>query len=412
MRKTLIEDTRNGKGADAARCTRFVVLLGIVSLFADMTYESARSITGPFLALLGASATAVGVVAGLGELLGYALRFVSGRIADRTGRYWAVTLFGYALNLLAVPTLALAGNWQWAVALMFLERVGKAMRNPPRDAMLSFAGSRMGAGWGFALHEAMDQTGATLGPLIVAAVMYVRSDYRLSFAVLLVPAIIALGVLLTARSLYPRPRDLESKTPQMAMHGYAAPFWLYLAATACIAAGFADYPLIAYHFGKAATVPPEWIPILYSIAMGVDGLAALAFGRLYDRLGMPVLIAAALIAVPAAPLVFLGGFKAALAGAVLWGVGMGAQESIMKAAVAAMSPADRRATAFGTFNMNFGIFWFLGSALMGVLYDRSIAALLLFSVSIQLLAIPLFAAVIRRTGQGPVGGMISRKGEK
>ena len=404
MTKTPVENCPAGKDPDAARCTRFVVLLGVVSLFADMTYESARSITGPFLALLGASATAVGVVAGLGELLGYALRFVSGRIADRTGRYWAVTLFGYALNLLAVPALALAGNWQMAVFLMFLERIGKAMRNPPRDAMLSFAGSRMGRGWGFALHEAMDQTGATLGPLIVAAVMYFRNDYRLSFAVLLVPALVSLGVLLTARSLYPRPRDMESKTPQMAMHGYAAPFWIYLAATACIAAGFADYPLIAYHFGKAGTVPQEWIPILYSIAMGVDGLAALAFGRLYDRRGMPVLIAATLIAVPAAPLVFLGGFRAALAGAVLWGVGMGAQESVMKAAVASMAPADRRGTAFGTFNMNFGIFWFLGSALMGVLYDRSISALILFSVSVQLLAIPLLVAVIRRTGPHPVKG--------
>lgn len=385
---------------DTRHATRFVVLLGIVSLFADMTYESARSITGPFLALLGASATVVGVAAGLGELLGYALRFFSGRIADRTGRYWVVTIFGYCLNLLAVPALALAGNWPMAVFLMFFERIGKALRNPPRDAMLSFAGRRMGRGWGFALHEALDQTGATVGPLIVAAVMYLRSDYRLSFAVLLVPALISLAVLLAARASYPRPRDLESKTPQMDMHGYAKPFWLYLAATACIAAGFADYPLIAYHFGKAATVPAQWIPILYAVAMGVDGLAALAFGALYDRRGMGVLIAALLIPVPVAPLVFFGGFKAALAGAVLWGIGMGAQESVMKAVVATMSSAGRRATAFGTFNLSFGIFWFLGSALMGVLYDLSIPALVVFSVAIQLVGVPLMVAVMRGMAAG------------
>lgn len=389
----------SGRSIDAKRAARFVVLLGIVSLFADMTYESARSITGPFLALLGASATVVGVVAGLGELLGYALRFVSGRIADRTGRYWAVTIAGYCLNLLAVPALALAGNWQPAVGLMFLERIGKALRNPPRDAMLSFAGTRMGRGWGFALHEAMDQTGATVGPLLVAAVMYGRNDYRLAFAVLLVPAVISLGVLLTARATYPRPRDLEPTAPRIDTHGYARPFWLYLAATACIAAGFADYPLIAYHFGKAGTVPQEWIPLLYAVAMGVDGLAALAFGFLYDRRGMPVLIAAALISVPVAPLVFFGGFGAALAGAVLWGIGMGAQESIMKAAVAAMTPAARRGTAFGTFNMSFGIFWFVGSALMGVLYDRSLPALAVFSVIAQLLAVPLLLAVVRQQGR-------------
>jgi len=371
-----------------------VVLLGIVSLFADMTYESARSITGPFLALLGASATVVGVVAGFGELLGYALRYLSGRIADRTGRYWAVTIAGYCLNLLAVPALALAGTWHLAVAFMFLERIGKALRNPPRDAMLSFAGTRMGRGWGFALHEAMDQIGATTGPLLVAAVLYGRNDYRFAFAMLLVPAVISLAVLLTARAIYPTPRDLEPSAPRLDPHGHASPFWLYLAATACIAAGFADYPLIAYHFGKAGTVPPEWIPLFYAVAMGVDGLAALAFGTLYDRKGMPVLIAASLVSVPVAPLVFLGGFRAALGGAVLWGIGMGAQESIMKAVVAAMTPAARRGTAFGTFNMSFGIFWFLGSALMGVLYDHSRPALVIFSVAVELLAVLLLVVVM------------------
>jgi hypothetical protein len=295
-----------GASIGQRRATFFVVLLGIVSLFADMTYEAARSITGPFLALLGASATVVGVVAGLGELIGYALRLVSGRIVDRTGRYWAVALSGYCVNLLAVPLLALAGSWQFAVLLMFLERAGKAMRVPSRDAMLSFAGHRMGWGWGFALHEAMDQTGATVGPLIVAGILYFKGDYRLSFAVLLIPALLSLSVLLTARTLYPRPRDLEPVSVKLDTHGFAPPFWLYVAAAACIAAGFADYPLIAYHFGKAESLPKEWIPILYAIAMMVDGLAALVFGYLYDRKGMGVLLAGAAIAVPVAPLVFLG----------------------------------------------------------------------------------------------------------
>jgi MFS family permease len=388
-------DVRNFS-IDSRRATLFVVLLGIVSLFADMTYEAARSITGPFLALLGASATVVGVVAGLGELIGYALRLVSGRIVDRTGKYWAVALSGYCVNLLAVPLLALAGNWQFAVLLMFLERAGKAMRVPSRDAMLSFAGHRMGRGWGFALHEAMDQTGATVGPLIVAAMLYFDGDYRLSFAILLVPALLSLAVLLTARALYPRPRDLEPVSVKLDTHGFAAPFWLYVAAAACIAGGFADYPLIAYHFGKAESLPKEWIPILYAIAMMVDGLAALVFGHIYDRKGMGVLLAGAAIAIPVAPLVFLGGFEAALAGAILWGIGMGAQESIMKAAVAAMSPAERRGTAFGLFNGYFGVFWFLGSALMGFLYDVSIPALIAFSVGIQLAALPLLFLVIRR----------------
>lgn len=380
---------------DLRHATRFVVLLGVVSLFADMTYESARAITGPFLELLGASATVVGVVAGLGELIGYALRFVSGKIADRTGRYWAITIFGYCLNLLAVPALALAGHWQVAVALMFLERVGKAMRNPPRDAMLSFAGQRMGRGWGFALHEAMDQTGATLGPLLVAGVLAVRHDYHAAFAMLLAPALLSLAVLLTARFLFPHPRDLESKTPELDTHDYAKSFWLYLVATGCIAAGFADYPLLAYHFGKTGSVSVAGIPLLYALAMGVDAIAALAFGWLYDRKGMSVLLVAALLPVPVAPLALFGGFEGAVAAAVLWGIGMGAQESVMKAAVAAMSPVARRGTAFGTFNMSFGVFWFLGSALMGVLYDFSPLLLAAFSVAAQLAALPLLVSVMR-----------------
>jgi MFS family permease len=401
-----MDKASNNAGSTTRTATQFVVLIGVVSLFTDMTYEAARSITGPFLATLGASATVVGIVAGFGELIGYALRLVSGQFADRTGRYWAITIFGYSMNLLAVPLLALAGNWPLAVFLMFMERTGKAVRTPARDAMLSYAGKQMGRGWGFGLHEALDQTGATLGPLIVATVLYFENDYKLSFAVLLIPALLSLSTLLTARALYPRPHDLEISIPALDMHGFAKPYWLYLAATACIAAGFADYPLIAYHFEKAASVSKEWIPIIYAIAMAVDGLAALIFGYLYDRKGISIIINAALIAVPVAPLVFLGGFYATVAGAVLWGIGMGAQESVMKAAVAAMSPASRRGTAFGLFNMSFGIFWFLGSATMGVLYDFSMSALIAFSVTVQLLSIPLLMLVTKwlRLPLEPVAG--------
>ncbi|HEX9371654.1 MAG TPA: MFS transporter, partial [Roseiflexaceae bacterium] len=236
------------RSLDLAKGTalRFVVLLGVVSLFADMTYEGARSITGPYLAVLGASATVVGIVAGFGELIGYGLRLVSGYLSDRTGRYWAITLVGYAVNMLAVPLLALAGNWEIAALLMIAERTGKAIRTPARDAMLSHATSEMGRGWGFGLHEAMDQIGAVLGPLIVAAVLYVRGDYQTGFALLLIPALLALGVLVAARLLYPHPRDLEVDVPAPATRGFPRVFWLYLAAVALIAAGYADFPLIAY----------------------------------------------------------------------------------------------------------------------------------------------------------------------
>ncbi|GAK60228.1 major facilitator superfamily MFS_1 [Candidatus Vecturithrix granuli] len=381
---------------------KFVVLLGIVSLLADMTYEGARSITGPFLALLGASATTVGVVAGFGELIGYSLRLISGYLSDRTGQYWIITLIGYGVNLLAVPLLALAGHWPLAAALMVMERIGKAIRTPARDAMLSHATKAMGRGWGFGLHEAMDQIGAMLGPLIVAAVLYMRGSYRASFGILLVPALLAISVLITARMLYPRPRELETCTPELETKGFDKRFWCYLAAVAFIAAGYADFPLIAYHFGKTESVPTVWIPMFYAVAMGVDAVAALICGYLFDRLGLTVTLFATLIAAGFAPCIFFGNFAFALVGMVLWGIGMGAQESIMRAAVAGMVSAHRRGAAYGFFNTGFGIAWFCGSALMGVLYDVSFPVLIIFSVAIQLTALPLLWIVRSEHSSQPI----------
>ncbi|TEB17523.1 Major Facilitator Superfamily protein [Pelotomaculum sp. FP] len=375
---------------------RLVLLLGLVSLFADMTYEGARSITGQYLALLGASATVVGFVSGFGELIGYGLRLVSGYFSDRTQKYWTITFVGYTLNLFIVPLLALAGRWEIAAILIVGERMGKAIRTPARDAMLSHATHSIGRGWGFGLHEAMDQIGAVTGPLIVAAILYFKGDYRTSFSILLIPALLALTILLTARLLYPRPRDLEVDNPKIQTKGLDQVFWLYLAAVGLVAAGYADFPLIAYHFKKVSLAPDTLIPVLYSVAMGMDALAALFFGRLFDRIGISVLIFVSILSAFFAPLVFLGGKYLAIAGAAIWGVGVGAQESIMRAVVAEMVPADRRGTAYGVFNTGYGLLWFAGSALMGFLYDVSVPSLVAFSMLAQLASIPLFFMVYKR----------------
>jgi MFS family permease len=371
----------------------FVVLLGVVSLFADMTHEGARSIHGPFLALLGANATVVGLISGFGELVGYAFRIVSGYVTDKTGRYWTITIIGYVINMLAVPLLALAGSWEAAAFLIVAERMGKAIRNPVRDAMLSHATCDIGRGWGFGLHEAMDQIGAMLGPLIVAAVLYFKGTYQTGFACLLIPALLTLGVLLFSRFLYPHPRNLEATTPELETKGLTSVYWMYLGAMTLNAAGYADFPLIAYHFQKTSIVSDNWIPVFYSVAMGVDAVAALVFGRLFDRKGLSILVIAVLFSAAFAPLVFMGGFSLSLIGMALWGVGMGAQESIMRAAVADMVPRNKRASAYGIFNTGYGVFWFLGSALIGILYDFSIPWLIAFSVSTQLASLPLLFKV-------------------
>lgn len=369
------------------RALGFVVLLGVVSLLADATYEGARSIAGPYLALLGASGAAVGIVAGFGELVGYGLRLASGVISDRTRRYWTVTVIGYVVNLAAVPMLALAGRWELAAALLIAERLGKAIRTPARDAMLSHAASRLGAGWAFGLHEALDQVGAVAGPLIIAAVLYSGGSYRNGLAMLLAPALGAIVVLLVARTLYPRPRDLEPVAPSLKSPGLPRAYWLYLAAVGLIAAGFADFPLIAYHFQQRGVVSQSWIPVFYAVAMGVDALAALVFGWLFDRIALSVVVVVSLVSSLFAPLVFLGGFRLALCGMALWGIGMGAQESVMRAAVARMVPPDRRGSAYGLFNAGYGIAWFLGSALLGALYDISLPALIVFSVTAELASV-------------------------
>ncbi|ADR19851.1 MFS transporter [Calditerrivibrio nitroreducens] len=373
--------------------TVFIVLLGLVSLFSDMTYEAARSITGPFLAFLGTTATVVGFIAGLGEFIGYALRLFSGWLADKTGKYWSIAIAGYLINLLSVPALALVGQWQLAALLIMAERTGKAIRTPSRDAMLSYATVQIGHGCGFGLHEAMDQIGAMVGPLIVAAVFYFHGGYKEAFAVLLIPAAIAITILLFARFLYPSPKDLEIPKLQIETKSLSKVYWLYLIAVALNGAGYADFPLIAYHFKKVATVSEHWIPVFYAMAMGIDALAALIFGYLFDKKGLSILIFSVLISAGFAPFCFLGGFYSALFGMLLWGIGMGAQESIMRAAVAVLVPKEKRGIGYGVFNTGYGLFWFLGSTALGLLYDFSVSALVLFSVLLQLSSIPFLIRV-------------------
>jgi len=374
----------------------FVVLLGVVSLFGDMTYEAARSVNGPYLALLGAGAPVVGLVAGLGELAGYGLRILSGLLSDRTRRYWTLTILGYAVNLGAVPLMALAGRWEIAAGLMLAERLGKAVRTPARDAMLSHAAHSLGRGWAFALHEALDQVGALLGPLIVTAVLALRGSYASAYAALAVPAGLALAVLLAARLLHPRPQDLEPSPDRTAVRALSGRFWRYALAAGLVAAAFADFPLIAFHFKSQNLFADRHIPLLYSGAMGVDALAALAFGRWYDRRGLRALAAAVAVSAFAAPLAFTSSAPLGMAGLALWGLGMGAQESVLRAAVADLVPAERRATGYGVFNTVFGVAWFAGSAAMGLLYAVSPLALAGFSLAGQLAALPLLLRLARQ----------------
>lgn len=361
----------------------FVVLLGCVSLFGDVTYEGARSIVGPYLGTLGANGAIIGIAAGASELIGYGIRLGSGILTDKTKRYWPLTILGYVINLAAVPLLALAGNWPVAVALMVLERTGKGIRTPARDAMLAHATEATGRGWGFGLHEALDQTGAISGPLVLAVVLAHQAGFRSCFALLAIPAVIALVILATARILYPDPAQLEVKRTEIAADRFPRHFWIYLVAAVLIAFGYIDFPLIAFHFGKSEAMPTSWIPILYALAMASAALAALLFGRLFDRIGLWANFIAVAVGSIYSLLVFTDGLVGAIVGMFLWGIGMGVQDSILRAYVAEIVAPERRGRAYGLFGAVFGVAWFAGSALMGVLYDHALALVVALSIAFE-----------------------------
>lgn len=366
---------------------RFIVALGFVSLFADMTYEGAHSVIGPLLKDLGASATQVGIIAGLGEMIAASLRYFSGRLADKTRAYWTITTLGYFLNLVVVPGLAFAGNWQAAALLVIAERTGKSLRGPARDVLLSEATEVVGHGKGFGLHAAMDQTGAVLGPLFVAIAVARTHHFGPAFLWLGLPAVGAFVALVFARVARP---DKGIPPPPPTQTNLPRVFWLYVAAACLLAVGFVDFPLLAYHFQNNALTKPETIPLLYAGAMGVNGLTALLFGRLFDRYGIQIIVLGILVSLLALPFGFLGGTTGVYISVACWGTGHGAQDATLRSGISQAVSMHKRGTAFGAFNAAYGVLWFVGSVVMGVLYDYSLIALVVFGMVAQLGSAVLF----------------------
>lgn len=394
----------NEKTRDAAAgAFAFIVLMGIVSLFSDMTHEGARSILGEYLNLAGASAATIGFVSGIGELCGYSLRLLSGMLADKTKKYWTLVIAGYAVQVLAIPALALIpeNGWVFACALVILERIGKAIKKPAKNTLVSFAASEVGTGKGFAYQEFLDQLGAFLGPVILFVIASVKgtgslfATYRVCFAILGIPALITIGLVIFSKVRYPDPEMFDKAPEEKAGFHLKKSFVLYMAAICLFAFGFSDFTLITLHAANTHAFPEAALSLLYAAAMAVDAFAALFFGWLFDRIGLKALICSTVCSMTFSAFVFLSG-KAWMIGIgiVLWGIGMGAQESIMKAAVSTIVPRSMRSTGFGIFETGFGIAWFLGSWLLGALYDRDPLSLVIVSVAAQALAIVVYTVCI------------------
>ncbi|MDA8326426.1 MAG: MFS transporter [Nitrospiraceae bacterium] len=380
---------------------RLIVLMGMVSLFGDVTYEGARSITGPYLAVLGGGAAIVGLVSGLGDFLGHALRLASGYIADRTKAYWPLTFAGYAL-IFSIPVMAFAGNWKTAALLIVLERLGKAVRTPARDTILSHAAKEVGRGWGFGLHELFDQIGAVLGPLIFTTVFIFRGNYRQGFGILWIPAALSMLFLVRAAIKTPAPEKLETGGAETGGRGdnilkeeelkkLPRLFWSYALFTFFSVAGIMHFQLVAFHLKVHRLAPDVLIPVLYIIEMAVDGGAALVMGRAYDSVGMRFLVIAPVLSLPVAWLSLSGGFGLAVAGIAFLGVVIGIHETIMRAAIADLTATARRGVAYGIFNTIYGLAYLVGGVTMGLLYEKvSIMGVVAFSAVMEALAIAAF----------------------
>lgn len=381
---------------------RFVLTFGLISALGDFVYEGARSITGPFLATFGASAALVGFITGAGEAVALVFRFWTGALSDRSGRHWAISIAGYTMTMVSVPLMAAAWTLWPAAALVIAERFGKAVRTPARDTMLAQASIDIGRGRAFAIHEALDQSGAFVGPLFVAAAIALGGGYRWGFGILAIPGIAAILVILALRRAVPRPAAYEHAAhrrarPELDPTRLPARFWWYAGYTALNMTGFATFAVLAYHLHVRQVVPEAVIPVIYAVAMALAAGGALASGWLYDRIGLRGLIVVPVLTAAVPFLSFSTTPWLAWAGAVVWGVGLGMHESTMRAAVADLVPASRRGSGYGTFTAIYGLAWMAGGTAIGALYAHSVGSVQLFVVVTQAVALAAFIpAVLRR----------------
>lgn len=382
----------------------FLLLFGVVSLLSDMTHEGAASIQGTYLSLIGASAGVIGFISGFSELLGYSLRYLFGRITDKTKKYWPMVIIGYLVDILAVPLLAFVGpnGWIWACILLSIQRIGKAIKKPAKDTIMSFAATQEKVGRSFGIQEMLDQIGAFLGPLFLYVIMLFQTDgdtfrnYSICFLFLLIPAIVTIALLFFTKHKFPNPDKFEPEPKKHEKFKMKPSFIFYIIGISVFAFGFIDYSLVGMHIGNiyignSGIITDVTLPLIYSSAMIVDAIAAVIFGKLYDKFGMFSLVGATIVSCLFSLFIFeFNSLPMLFIGIAMWGIGMGAQESILKAAVTTMVPKDSRATGYGIFEFSFGIFWFLGSWLMGVLYDYSILAMVIVSISAQALSLPCY----------------------
>ena len=386
-----------------------------------MVYEGARAIIGPYLATLGASAAVVGAVAGIGEFIGYGLRVGSGYLVRRRGRYWTWTITGYGLTVLSVPLIGLTHAIAGVLLLYGTERLGKAVRAPAKDTLLSYASTATGVGTAFGVHQVMDQSGAVAGPLILAAVLWQQGgNYRLAFGVLIVPGVIVMALLFWLQHRVPAPVDYEidpappagqasarpaapagpAGPPPGSGQGSARPalpalVWQYIGTVALLSLGIASFPLMAYHAQTQGLLSAAQVPLVFALAMAVDGLSGLVVGRLYDRRGPRVLLMVP-VAAGCSALAFTDNADLIWVAVAIWGVVNGVLDSTVKAVVTQLVEPAGRSVAFGWLALARGLGLLLAGVLLGLAYDQSVILVVWLIVGANALALGALSWVLAR----------------
>lgn len=389
------------------KALKLIFLFGLVSLLGDIIYEGARGVNGPYLEILGANAAIIGFVAGVGEFLGYGIRLLSGYYSDKMKAYWFFTILGYGL-LFTIPLLSLAGIWQLAALFIISERMGKALRTPAKDTILSQATKQVGTGMGFAIAEVLDQIGAIIGPLIFTIFFFVvgtsgkaLSEYQTGYSFLWVPFVLLIIVLVFAYVFVKKNPEVLEKTVVMKkeQERFSKVFWLYTVFSFVTTFGFVNFALIGYHLKVQGIFSDAYIPLLYAIAMGIDAGMALVIGKTYDSLknkwkndnaGLFLLLIIPLLTMFIPLLAFSMNYEFIIISAVIWGMVMGTHETIMKSAIADITPLKKRGTGYGIFSTFYGLAVFGGSVMVGLLYDFSIPLLIIITIAVEIIALYFF----------------------
>ena len=384
---------------------RVVAWFGVVSLAADMVYEGARSVTGPYLASLGASALVVGLVTGAGEAAALGFRLFSGPMADRSGRYWSWTVVGYAMTVVCVPLMAFApfvgaAGLALASTLVILERTGKAVRSPSKSVLLADAARTVGRGRGFAVHKALDQVGAFAGPLLVAGVVALTGTTWPAFAVLAIPGVVAMTLLMRLRVALtaPGPRPSVDAVPDGPL-----PRSYYLLTLSCALAtfGLLTFGVLSFHLVDDGLVGLPWVPVVYASAMGIEAVSALATGFVFDRVGGRTLLVLPPLVALVPFLAFSSSATVAVAGILVWGLATGILDSTVKALVAETVPRERLGTAYGGFAAVQGVAALAGGVVAGWLYSQGRLSIGLVVGAAQVVALVLLLAALRSPGRPP-----------